>query len=710
MSKSTRSRGKTAVVAPSVEPVAPERLPVAFALRDLAVAPENLRFDEPADDGIGELADTIFAATLLQPLTVRPGRGEEAAAMVLDGRRRLLALQGLHAAGRIGDDYPVSCFVETDPARQAAAVVLTNTAVPVHPADVIVAIGKMLKARLTVAAISAALGYGEVEIRRLAALAALHPKALEALRAGRCTLRQAKLLARLPDPATQAEIAEAALNGFGFQEWRVNERLDAGAVTVRDRRFGFVGAARYAEAGGRVEADLFGERADVLLDPGRLQAAWTARAQVLAQVLSAGHDWQVVVAVDEAEIDDGVLEPFGYAYGLGLGAEELSAWRAAAAAAETAQATLSDRDLAAPETEADVVAFLAARIAADLAAEPSREATLISLYADCATGLDVRVWGPPAVEEEQDEAEVDEDPARDRGETAGFPMRATRPVVAAATPLAVAPRVELDGVNHGLHEVRTDTATRALIRALADDPAAALVAVVARLFVVVVLDRDVGKGAGALSIRADAYGRPRTAPIEALDGDVRRRLAERRAAWESSELSPIAWVASLPHGEKMALLAELVALSLDLREERTTSLRRTARAEAVEIAALCQADITLHWTPDAAFLGAHPKSKLLGMLDDMGAGEARAGAAKKDELVSLVAERAAERGWAPAYLSWSAQPPTEDMAEAPDPADEAEAGVKAEGGAVVDGEPDAVPRAAEPASAAPDEPGPSLAA
>ena len=179
-------------------------------------------------------------------------------------------------------------------------------------------------------------------------------------------------------------------------------------------------------------------------------------------------------------------------------------------------------------------------------------------------------------------------------------------------------------MNHALHELHTDVATRALVRALADDPGAALMAVVARLFVVVLLGRDAGVGGGARRASCGGYSRPRTTPIEALDGDVRRRLADRRAAWEASALSPIAWVASLADEEKMALLAEVVALSLDLREERTTSLRRRARAEAVEIAALCQADVTLYWTPDAAFLAAHPKAKLLGMLDEMGVAETRA--------------------------------------------------------------------------------------
>jgi ParB family chromosome partitioning protein len=696
MSKSSRSRAKTALVAPSVEPVAPDRLPVAFALRDLTVAPENLRFDEPADEGIGELAETIFAAGVLQPLTVRLGRGQEHAAMVLDGRRRLLALGVLLEAGRIAGDYPVSCFVETDVARQAAAVVLTNTAVPVHLADVIVAIGKMLKAKLTIPAISGALGYGQIEIRRLAALSELHPKALEALKAGRCSLRQAKLLARLTDRQAQAEIAEAALGGFGFQEWRVTERLDAGQVTIHDRRFAFVGRERYAMAGGRIESDLFGERADVLLDPDRLQVAWTDRARAIAERLSAGRAWAVDVSVDGPEIEDEALEPFGYAYGMDLGAEGVAAWRQAAAEADTARRTLTGFDLSDPEADLAIVAHLEARIAADLAGEPTREVSLVIVFADADTGLDVRAWGPPAPQVETDdgspvvEAQVDSLVGED-GETAP----PSRPSVAEPAPLAVAPAADVEGVNHGLHELRTDVATRALIRALADDPAAALVALVARLFAVVVLHQGVGRGGGALTLSADAYSRARSLPIPALDGDVRRRLADRREAWSASGLSPTAWVTGLDDKTRLALLAELVALSLDLREERTTNVRRSARAEAVEIAALCGADVTRHWTPDTAFLGAHPKGKLLRMLDEMGAQEPLAAGARKDELVALVADRAAERSWAPAYLSWASEPPEPTEGGDPPPdAPQSASGSGAEPDPTAPEAPDAPPLAA----------------
>ena len=77
-------------------------------------------------------------------------------------------------------DTLIDLIGKTQQVTKAAAVVLTNTAVPVHIADVIAAIGKMLKAKLQVPAIAAALGYAEIEVRRLARLARLDPRQLVA--------------------------------------------------------------------------------------------------------------------------------------------------------------------------------------------------------------------------------------------------------------------------------------------------------------------------------------------------------------------------------------------------------------------------------------------------------------------------------------------------------------------------------------------------
>jgi ParB family chromosome partitioning protein len=125
---------------------------VFVPLKDLGLAPENMRFNEPADDGVAQLADTIDAAGVLIPIAVRPGRKKEQAFMALDGRRRRLALLALLEAGRITEDYPVKCEVFETQAEQLAALSLTNTErAPVHVADVILAIGKLRKSKMRAA-------------------------------------------------------------------------------------------------------------------------------------------------------------------------------------------------------------------------------------------------------------------------------------------------------------------------------------------------------------------------------------------------------------------------------------------------------------------------------------------------------------------------------------------------------------------------------
>jgi ParB family chromosome partitioning protein len=638
-------------------------------LGDLGIARENLRHGEPPDEDIPLLAATLKAAGQLQPLTVRPGRGrKEAAWMALDGRRRCLGLSLLKEAGEIDDDYPVRVSVETDPARQAAAALLTNTAVPVHVADVIAAIGRMLKSKLSLAAIARALGYAELEVRRLAALAGLPPVALVALKSGVLTRRQARLLARLKDREEQTELAEAALAGHGFQDWRLQDRLNEDRVTTRDRRCTLVDAAAYAEAGGRTELDLFGELPPVLLDPDILTDLWMRRVSGLAAVFEAEGLSVHVTAGAEPDLPHD-LEALGYVYGNTLPAAEMVRYREARALyAEQVEAVRTALAEASSAYFADValIEMIRARIVSDQIGCGGRAVTTLWLSPAAGTGLDVRCYTPAEAEDDADADDGQEDAATGNTRTARAPTY--------AAPVADVPEPELDGVNHALHAVRTDVATRGLIRAVADDPGVALTALIARLFSVVVLRLNPTRGDAALAISASAFAPAKGDVIETLDGEVRGRLDQRRAAWEASGHTVIAWVHTLPHGEKMGLLAEATALSLDLREERTCQIRRKARADAAELAALCQADITMHWTPDAGFLQPHSKPLLLGMLETMGAGGERAGGLKKTELVDWVAEQAAARRWAPAWLSWMAPmdapvEPPEDVEAPIGPAD-----------------------------------------
>jgi ParB family chromosome partitioning protein len=643
-------------------PVAMSRIQVR--LGDLGLAKENLRFNEPADEGVPQLADTILAAGVVIPPIVRSGRKGEPPFMALDGRRRRLGLLVLRDRGDIADDYLVDCLLAETAAQQAAAIVLPNTEhAPVHIADVIAAIGKLRKAKMDTQAISRALGYAELEIKRLEALSAVHPTVLKALRQGRLTLKQVRLFARLPDKTQQAEIAQTALDGY-FQDYQLRRVVEQDRVTVEDDRFTLVGMDRYVAAGGRVSSDLFGEFPDFLLDPEILQAAWRERAQPIVEHLEAEGLTVFVGRESGYGAPDGFFRlPYLYERDL----DEAQKTALAEARCRVAQLSSELQDLdpscdAAPAALGPLVSALAAQAGAGLT--HSRIGAALLAPSD-GYGVSATFYAVPISADDQSDAAAEDGD----GETDAPDRGYGRSYADIEVPTA---DVEVEGSSHVLHETRTDVATRGLMRDLADDPGAALTVLVAQLFKQLALHGAGGLDASAAQISATRYHRGSTPPIAALDGEVRARLEARREAYKATGLRPITWVETLPHGEKMALMAELVAVSLNLREARTSSLRHGARAEAAEIAALCGADIAAHWTPDPAYLAVHSKKQLAALLEEMGVEDDRAKTLKKDHLVAFVVEAAAERQWAPAALSWDAAGTTAVEGDAATPDDATE--------------------------------------
>ncbi len=622
-------------------PVAMSRIQVR--LGDLGLAKENLRFHEPADDGVPQLADTLLAAGVVIPPIVRPGRKGEALFMALDGRRRRFGLILLRERGEIGDDYLIDCLLAETPAQQAAAIVLPNTEhAPVHIADVITAIGKLRKAKMDTQAISTALGYAELEIKRLEALAAVHPTVLKALRQGRLTLKQVRLFARLSDKKQQAEIAQTALDGY-FQDYQLRAVVEHDRATVEDDRFTLVGMDRYLAAGGRVASDLFGEYPDFLLDPEVLQGAWRERVQPIVDHLKA--EGLAVYVAREAGYGapDGFFR-LAHVWERDLDEARKTALADARYAVTQLESALQDLDPSSDEAPAQLAPLVSAYGVAAGAVLTRSKIGAVLLSPSDGHGLAATFYSVPLPVEDLPEEEEDADD--DTASVGGRPGVVTNDV---EVPRA---DVEVERASHVLHETRTDVATRGLIRDLADDPSAALTVLVAQLFKQLALQSSGGLDGSAAQIAATRYQRGAMAPIAGLDGEVRGRLDARREAYRASGLRPITWVETLPHGEKMALMAELTAISLNMREARTSLLRHGARAEAAEIAALCGADISAHWTPDKAYLAVHSKAQLLVLLEELGVEDDRAKTLKKDALVSFVAEAAAERQWAPAVLSW----------------------------------------------------------
>ena len=422
--------------------VLPAPLPrIQVRLGDLGLAKENLRYAEPADDGVPQLADTVLAAGVVIPPLVRPGRKGEQPFMALDGRRRRFALLLLRERGEITDDYPVECLLAADKASQAAAIVLPNAErAPVHTADVIVAIGRLRKSRMDTQAISRALGYDELEIRRLEALAGVHPTVLKAFRQGRLTIKQVRLFTRLPDKAQQAEIAATAINGY-FQESHLRQVIDQDRASTSDDRLVLVGLDRYVAAGGRMDADLFGEFPDRLLDPQVLQEAWRAR---ITPIVERFKDAGLAVYVGQEagyRAPDG-FAPLPYVYKPQLSEAQVAALAAAKAEVVRIGAGLRSFDAVSDGTPAALAPLLEAHMA-DAAATLDRariDAVLLtpgSGYGVGATFYTAQVDQDDLPGDQEEEAEDVEAPRAD---------------------------VDLEGVGHASHETRTDVATRGLIR------------------------------------------------------------------------------------------------------------------------------------------------------------------------------------------------------------------------------------------------------
>jgi ParB family chromosome partitioning protein len=511
------------------------------------------------------------------------------------------------------------------------------------------------------AAISCALGYSEIEIKRLDALAGVHASVLTALRKGKLTLKQVRLFARLPDRKQQAELAQNAMQGY-FQDYQLRTLVERDRVTADDARFVLVGMDRYLAAGGRVSSDLFGEMPDALLDPQILEEAWRERVQPLIEALKRT-DLKIYVGGSR---EFGAPEGFfrmPYIYPSDFTADQKVAVAEARSEVERISKDFETLDPLSADTPACLATLILAEAAQNNASLSRSEIGAILLSPADGYGVEATFFTVPLPVIAADDADAD-DTEQDDGEDPGARFSSRRSLDV-ETPKA---DVEVEGLSHALHEIQTDVATRGLIRDLADDPGAALRALVAQLFKQLALQYTGGLEASALQISGQRYARVSAPPLSALDGEVRDRLEARRAAYAASGLRPIAWVDSLPHGEIMALMAELVAVSLNACEKRTDHIRHGARAEAAEISALIGADITAHWTPDQAYLAAHPKRDLLAMLDAMEAQDDRAKGLKKDDLVVFVAESAAERRWAPAVLTWDAplqadEPAAQEAAE-----------------------------------------------
>lgn len=621
-----------------------------LALNRLAIAPENMRRDDDADDAIDDLAETLVVGQLL-PVFVRATAEDDlhhgvVDYLIIDGRRRFLAWQALADAGRFDATAPLIAAVVCETPDEVAQAVVTGNTGRLDPdaADTLLAIHR-LSTRMAATDIGRVLGLPPKRVKQYAAMGGLDIRFLQAFKAGK--IRKSTLAdlvrAKVTDPKEIDELATQAARG-----WGIHIPTDTKALAVTAPIVKLVGVDAYIAAGGTIEQDLFDEEPDTVTDIKRLHKLWLDIVRPVAQALK-DKGLTVKFAPDNPGVPEGGRElPYGWEP-----ADPKAATKAEAAARRAMEAL--------PAINSPTWTEIAKGVAASaLDAAIARSAPLAITGASIRAGRHAGsaplvftffVDGESLSAHQQAKRDLEAEQARVHLAAKAEPVTIPRAPAVADT----------EGFQNALHEKTTRMAGRLLALSLADKPGVAFDALLAELVrKVVANDRYSDHLLKILpSITSDIWK-----PDPDLQVPILTRLAVHRDALKASGLHPFAWVQTLDDDLKGDLLALIVALQVDATEKKTTELRPAVRTEAAHIAAALDhyaADVHL---PGEAFYAEFSKKALLGFLTAMDAKTADHDTMKREELAPIVARTAAEKGWVPPQLDFVF---AEGAAAAPEP-------------------------------------------
>lgn len=186
---------------------------------------------------------------------------DTAAIYLAIGNRRLRALRGLLAAGKIDEDHPVPTIIlrGITPAEARAASLAENIErAPLHPVDRFEAFAEIGRDGKSPDDIAAQFGLSRKEVNQSLALGALSPTIRGAWRDGLIGAGIAQLYTLSPSHKAQDAIfARLKKSGRVNSEWALRAELKANDSDAQ-RFVEFVGIEAYAARGGRVTRDLFG--------------------------------------------------------------------------------------------------------------------------------------------------------------------------------------------------------------------------------------------------------------------------------------------------------------------------------------------------------------------------------------------------------------------------------------------------------------------
>ena len=227
-------------------------------VRSASADPARVRAD-------AELAASIKAHGLLENLVVVP-RGKTQFG-VAAGARRLRALKALATEKYIPTDFPVPCLLVDADAAAESSLVENAVRIAMHPADQVVAFGKLAREGATPEQIAARFGVSERTVQKRVRLGSLPDEVIEAYREGRINADTAEAFATTGDTDFQRTVFESLSQAGQLYGHNVRQALSQRQARSDAPAALFVGLDAYRAAGGTVEDPLFEDDFLTILDP-----------------------------------------------------------------------------------------------------------------------------------------------------------------------------------------------------------------------------------------------------------------------------------------------------------------------------------------------------------------------------------------------------------------------------------------------------------
>ncbi|WP_088183829.1 ParB/RepB/Spo0J family partition protein [Sphingobium sp. Z007] len=238
-------------------------------LSKLRLSPINVRRLPEEKLQIPQMAADIEARGVLQNLLVTPAKKPRGTFEVFDGGRRLRALQRLADAGTIrADDYDVPVMVlQADDATLSETSTATNfQQLKMTPAEECRAFQHFIGTTGDIDAVAKRFGVTRRFVEGRLRLASLAEPIFEALSAGEITIDVAKAYASTENQEKQLLVWNSYqnnhVNADTIRRVIANETLKA-----NDPIAILVGEARYIDAGGKIDGDLFTDGNDRWVNP-----------------------------------------------------------------------------------------------------------------------------------------------------------------------------------------------------------------------------------------------------------------------------------------------------------------------------------------------------------------------------------------------------------------------------------------------------------